>query len=330
MSASRGPPKGVFLNGVWNCHCNPRQPALHLQTKKLGDNHGRWFRKCPGDRCGFFLWDDDAHLRQPGALANNSRTEPARFNPPTPSRRQPSPPPPYTIELSPSEPSRKRTRAVSENQDDDDEFGQVDDYELKQVMAQIETPIKPARTNSFATPAAKRLKLSWQAEQSTASTAHGLQTPQTDQRTSVNPFASSYPARGGSLFTPSQVNEDEMHQIATPSSSFDSTPTPSRSSNATTEDLVTSVFSLLENSNVSLGDHTANNLRTLLSKHAKIAQGYKAGKNVSQATIKAKEAKITELGHRANTLEAEVEAQKAMVKYLQQLLPDGQDDLLDP
>ncbi|MCJ1469629.1 hypothetical protein MMC07_008264 [Pseudocyphellaria aurata] len=70
------PLKGLFSDGVWKCNCEPRLPAPRFQTKKEGPNHGRWFYKCPKQRCNFFLWDDDARPREMAAASSNSNTEP--------------------------------------------------------------------------------------------------------------------------------------------------------------------------------------------------------------------------------------------------------------
>lgn len=83
--AARGGPKstvakGVFSNGIWHCNCTPRLPAEHFKVKKEGKNQGRWFYTCQNQqaqRCDFFLWDEDAKLREEGAVLNNSRTEPS-------------------------------------------------------------------------------------------------------------------------------------------------------------------------------------------------------------------------------------------------------------
>ncbi len=34
--------RGLFLDGVWHCDCEPRLPADKFQTKNGGKNHGRW------------------------------------------------------------------------------------------------------------------------------------------------------------------------------------------------------------------------------------------------------------------------------------------------
>ena len=72
-------PKGVFEDGIWHCECKPRLPAEHFKVKKESKNKGRWFYTCQNQaekRCGFFLWDEDAKLREEGAVLNNSRSEP--------------------------------------------------------------------------------------------------------------------------------------------------------------------------------------------------------------------------------------------------------------
>ncbi|KAI5866882.1 hypothetical protein GGS23DRAFT_552540 [Durotheca rogersii] len=74
------PLNGCFLNGVWHCNCIPRLPAVSLQAKKESANKGRSFYTCQKDRnkknkCGFFLWAEDARRREMGSLMSNSRTE---------------------------------------------------------------------------------------------------------------------------------------------------------------------------------------------------------------------------------------------------------------
>jgi hypothetical protein len=71
-------PRGVFADGIWHCDCTPRLPAEHFKVKKENKNQGRWFYTCQNQepqRCGFFLWDEDAKIREEGAVLNNSRSE---------------------------------------------------------------------------------------------------------------------------------------------------------------------------------------------------------------------------------------------------------------
>jgi hypothetical protein len=251
-------------------------------------------------------------------LSSNSRTEPESGVPTTPSKRQPSPPLPYTVDTISSEPSRKRNRTTI---DLDDEFGfeQADDAfdnELANVMTAIETPSKAVKTSEHATPSTRR-KLPWQMDQPTTSIGTGLQTPQTDKKILRDPF-NTRSTPSGPFSTPLRKNQidDELHQTATPSSSAE-TPTPARFRNIAPDDLIRDVFEILQDGNVRLSADSHTGLKDLLSKHAKSAEGFKRGRDVIRSTVKAKDAKITELAYRVNTLEAELEAEKAMVKHLQ-------------
>lgn len=72
-------PRGVFADGIWHCDCTPRLPAEHFKVKKENKNKGRWFYTCQNQepqRCGFFLWDEEAKPREESAVLNNSRSEP--------------------------------------------------------------------------------------------------------------------------------------------------------------------------------------------------------------------------------------------------------------
>ncbi|KAF2705133.1 hypothetical protein K504DRAFT_352139, partial [Pleomassaria siparia CBS 279.74] len=321
------PPKGQFLNGIWNCRtgdCNPRQPAIHFQTKKEGQNKGRWFYSCQRaqsdkSRCKFFLWDDDAKPREERALLNNSRTEPAYTNPNTPSKPYNAPqaaPPPYTPTAAPEQ-SRKRNRPVS---DEDDEFDctQGEDAawtnELDLVMAASETRRKCARTEAFTTPA--RRKLPWAKDDNQPT--HGLQTPQTERRAPpTDPFPTRFAAPGGSFLTPSKFNEEhneDSHQTLTPASSPFDTPTPSRFKDVGPtgkEDVVREVFSLLHNSNVGLSNQTQTELKNILSKYTRRSEGFRKGHELVRLSVKTKEAQIKELEYRIAILESGQEEEHA-------------------
>lgn len=275
-----------------------------------------------------FLWDDDAQPRERAALMDNSRTEPARTIPVTPSRRQPSPPLPCANQTRPTTVSKKRNRSISDDLNDEYGFGQSsDDFNgaLSHIMTQVETPSKAVKTSNIATPATGRRQLPWQMDQPIAGSSHGLQTPQSERRIPGDPFASRYAAAGASLFTPVKEEKDGSHQTATPSSSFE-TPTPSRFRNAVAEDVIQDIFGILQEADVRMRVQTENELKSLLSKHAKSAEGYKRGREVLRTTVKARDAKVTELNYRISTLEAELEAERATVKHLQwELQNEAQD-----
>ncbi|KAF2172465.1 hypothetical protein M409DRAFT_50160 [Zasmidium cellare ATCC 36951] len=80
------PLRGLFASNIWHCDCSPRLPAEHFKVKKEGRNQGRWFYTCqnrnkgpPGSGeknkggCDFFLWDEDARLREEGSVIGNGR-----------------------------------------------------------------------------------------------------------------------------------------------------------------------------------------------------------------------------------------------------------------
>ena len=74
------PIKGLFMNSIWHCDCDTRLLAEKFQVKNGGKNHGRWFYTCQKpqtNRCSFFLWNDDAKIREESAILSNSKSEPA-------------------------------------------------------------------------------------------------------------------------------------------------------------------------------------------------------------------------------------------------------------
>ncbi|KAI1082797.1 hypothetical protein F5B20DRAFT_530372 [Whalleya microplaca] len=79
-SPNKVPLNGLFRNSIWHCNCSPRLPAVQFQVKKDTANRGRSFYRCQrergkGNKCDFFLWTEDARLREMGAVLSNSRSE---------------------------------------------------------------------------------------------------------------------------------------------------------------------------------------------------------------------------------------------------------------
>lgn len=190
--------------------------------------------------------------------------------------------------------------------------GEAFDDELNNAMTAVETPRKVARTSECATPSTRR-KLPWNQDHQLAAKASEIQTPQTTRTVCADPFSS----RLGRPMATSSRPVGDAHQTATPSSSPYETPTPIRFKDVGGDDLVRDVMGLLQDASVKLSATTEKDLGTLLLKHAKTAEGLKRGRDVTRTTIKARDAKITELTYRISTLEAELEAEKAMVKHLQ-------------
>jgi hypothetical protein len=252
---------------------------------------------------------------------NDSRTETLSTNTtpsrPTPSRpqRAPSPPPPRAFDVGTFEPSRKRTRAVFDEDEDEYSLGSRDeafDNELDRVMIEAETPRKVARIQNFETPA--RRKLPWDMNKDSNRAVNTMPTPETGRRGPGDLFSTHFPQPGSSKM---KELEEDSYQAMTPSSSMD-TPTPSRFRDAGTigPDLARDVFKCLRENNVQLSEDTETALTNVLKKHAKMTEGLRLGREASRKEVKAKEARIAELTLRNNTLQAEQEALEAKMKVV--------------
>lgn len=214
-----------------------------------------------------------------------------------------------------SEPSRKRGR--THNIDSDDEYGlgandEAFNDKLDHVITQVETPRRAAKTSELTTPSIRRA-LPWNMDKTTVSDGNGLQTPQTGRAAQANPFSSSL---GSSLLIPAR-STDAVQQTSTPSSSPFQTPTLNRFKDIGGDDLVHDVLTLLHDANARLSSTAEADLKTLLSRYTKAAEGLRRGRDVTRTTIKARDAKIAELSYRVSTLEAELEAERAVLKHLQ-------------
>ncbi|KAF2277529.1 uncharacterized protein EI97DRAFT_416491 [Westerdykella ornata] len=311
-------PRGLFVNGVWQCECSPRLPALHLQTKKAGANKGRWFYTCQKqqddvNRCKFFLWDDDAKPREERALLNNSRSEPEHTNrTPSKPRRVASPPPPYTIEAAPPDARRKRRRGSSEDSDDFglDSLDSISGDELL-AAATSEPPRKATKQDMYTTP---RRRLPWD------NARGGIPTPQTDESRPMYQLQGGL-REAGEFATPSKSRPSGAASYSeSPIPSPFQTPTPSRFKEPNTArsemGLVDEVFQLLQEEKVHLHEQASAKLRAVLGKHSRRAEGNAKAKEVLRLRIKAEEAKNMELSLRNNTLQAELEAARATIDHL--------------
>ncbi|KAJ6112147.1 hypothetical protein N7523_008208 [Penicillium sp. IBT 18751x] len=178
--------KGLFQDGIWMCNCRERLPAVKRETKKAGKNQGRYFWTCqnpPGKQCGFFLWADEAEVREKEAILANSRSEldnrdasyrtPSKqtyragnglLTPQTEHRVIGVPPRQFK-----SPPQSAKARMMTE---DTDEFGWHDDSEENEELSEVlnstqqiisqpnfnpETPQKATRTSSTTSPGKRKL-----------------------------------------------------------------------------------------------------------------------------------------------------------------------------
>ncbi|KAL7936280.1 hypothetical protein V8C35DRAFT_253603 [Trichoderma chlorosporum] len=65
--------KGLWQNKEWWCNCDPRAKAVPRTVTSDTPNLGRGFWACPlrRDGCGFFLWFDEAKLREISLFAED-------------------------------------------------------------------------------------------------------------------------------------------------------------------------------------------------------------------------------------------------------------------
>ncbi|EMD66909.1 hypothetical protein COCSADRAFT_351494 [Bipolaris sorokiniana ND90Pr] len=306
MSSSRGACKELFIHGVWHCmmaDTQATQGCLLTASTNLKTGPESWemvydilfipespalnpIRTCnklPQEQCKFFLWDDDACTREDEVVANTAAT---------------------------LTPGHKRKRSVSGNLDKHRLSKAPDDHDPGEAMSHLETPGKAAKITIFSTLVTK-----------SDTAVYGLQTPHTGRKAQEDPFNSRPPTTAASPFPSSATSQESIRRVATPYStpctSIHETPNTSRSKNSMDQDLVGGVFDLLQQSNIVLPGHIEEELRTLLIRHVKRTEGFKRARDATRLAIKAKDAKITEFTYRIGALEAELEAEKAMVTHLQ-------------
>ncbi|GAO13783.1 uncharacterized protein UV8b_03987 [Ustilaginoidea virens] len=58
---------GIWDDGTWWCNCEPRSRAVRRESKKNNRNKGRLYWTCAYSSCKFFLWEEEAAVREPAA-----------------------------------------------------------------------------------------------------------------------------------------------------------------------------------------------------------------------------------------------------------------------
>lgn len=330
--------RGLFVDGVWQCDCDPRLPALHFQTKNGGKNHGRWFYTCSQPqpkRCSFFLWDDDAKFRSGNTLLANSRSE--RENdtaPKTPSIsriRDFS----QTGLLTPETGQRKRSRDAI---NDEDGF-QGSPTKVRRVEeSNGYSPIK-GKTSQMQSRAADQYEeedsFGWEDLNKDAADLLSSQdmpkirptTSRTDSwlegLSKRESTASQSPTRASISLGESDTPSQPSHQKATQLQElFPPTPTPSRfaptpliNRSATQEpaklQLVSQTLGVLDSHHINLPPEAKKDLVDSLNAHDLRTLGILKGRDISRLAIKKREERIQELQGRISALEAEKEAWRA-------------------
>lgn len=304
--------RGLFSNGVWHCDCDNRLPADKFQTKNGGKNHGRWFYTCQKpqpSRCGFFLWEDEAKVREEGAVLSNSNTEPT--SPKTPKKigvpsRQAKLGGTAQI-LTPSTKSKRTAKleAISPPSASDarDEWSSdnIDDEALASALEEFETPRKAARTDINTSPSSKQRTSSTKSDASSVTLA-GHEADQDDifQTPATSKKSARFPHTSG-LLSPS-TTPSKRRGPATSSPSTDP------------GELASSALQLLRP--VALPTNTEAQLVELLNTHDLRTTGIIKGRDITRLAVQAKERKITELEARIKGLEQEKETMRTVVQHL--------------
>ena len=297
--------RGAFVDGIWQCDCEPRQPADKFQTKNGGKNHGRWFYTCQKPqpkRCSFFLWADEAKVREESAVLRNSRSEPIA-PPQTPRKQQPivQPPTPDTRSkpappvFSPATPTSKQKSQISESTVDDTfDWSSSADEDLASALDTYETPRKTPRTAVLTSPGKR------------------------------NHSAIAISQEDDVFATPSTSHKSTGTGLLSP------TATPSRPPAFTTHNLATSsdtvcsqVLHLLQSHNVCLPTTTTTALTSLLSTFELQRAGIAKGREISRLAVQAKDRKIADLQSRIAGLEQERETMKTVVAHLKSDMVQG-------
>ena len=302
--------RGLFTNGVWHCDCDNRLPADKFQTKNGGKNHGRWFYTCQKpqpSRCGFFLWEDEAKVREEGAVLSNSHTEPTSPKTPkkigVPSRQAKLGAAAQIVTPSSKPKSAAKLSAIPPPAGDEarDEWSSdnVDDDALASALDEFETPRKAARTDIITSPSKQRTASTKSNAPSVTPPLHEgdpddvFQTPATSKKSTLFPQTSG-------LLSPS----------TTPAHPHGTTTAPSTDLG----ELASSALQILRP--ISIPANIEARLVDLLNKHDLRTTGIAKGRDITRLAIQAKERKINELEARIKGLEQEKETMRSVVQHL--------------
>ena len=317
-------PRGLFADGTWHCDCAPRLPAEHFRVKKEGPNKGRWFYTCQknqDERCGFFLWSEDAHPREEAAVLSNRRTEPNPGNENLKAARGKEQMQLYDDD----ETARKRSRkdAEIETAEHNDYRWDTSDSLGNESPVLAHTPQKAQKIGAYATPATSvKRKLPWLGENpmtpvrsSAANSALDVSTPSKYAPQICTLRGAPDPETPDALYTP-------LASVQTPSP-----PTRHKDafSNPTEGDdtLTSEVMVCLGSSSKQIPADVLSKVRSIVARHDIRAQGVRKGRDISRLALKAKDARITELQARIASLEAAREVEKGVEKMKKWRLENG-------
>ncbi|QQK47945.1 Zinc finger, GRF-type [Penicillium digitatum] len=293
--------RGLFKDGLWCCNCPERPVAVRRETKKQGPNFGKWFWTCAQPshlKCSFFLWADDATMREQAAVLANSRSEldPISL---TPSRRTPgrmnngllTPKTERRFIDTPqrnfkSPPKTAKARMISEASDDfgwnndsdenDELFKALSSSQTEGFISQPnfypESPFKTPRTAAVTSPGKRKL-----AEVTNFNSIY-------DQSAPATPFSSR--SSRTDMFPPSSA---ELY-------------------------LAKSLLAILEKHSVVLPNKAHDEVVSLLDRQDLKTQGIIRGRDLTRLALKKKDGEINKLQHRVSNLEAQRELDRSLIE----------------
>ncbi|KAJ5472646.1 hypothetical protein N7530_006647 [Penicillium desertorum] len=290
---------GLFKDGLWRCNCPGRPVAVRRETKKKGPNFGKWFWTCaqpPHLKCSFFLWANDATIREQATVLANSRSEidPISL---TPSRRTPgrtnngllTPQTERRFIDTPqrnfkSPPKTAKARMISEASD---EFGWNDDSDENDELFNA---LSSSQTETFIS------QPNFHPESPFKTPPHLRATPFSSRSSRTDPLPPSS-AELCMTPTPSKYND-----VLSADSKFD------------TSDLAKSLLDILEKHSVVLPNKAQDEVVSLLSRQELKTQGIIRGRDITRLALKKKDGEIKKLQDRVSNLEAQRELDRSLIE----------------
>jgi hypothetical protein len=268
-------------------------------------------------RCSFFLWQDDAKVREESAVLTNSRSEPEQtpHTPRKPISNAQAPLTPQskghlrneenTINLTDTPTGRSETLTLA-NQDSF-KWPSSDGAELAQAVAQatmappFETPRKTPRTNQITSPG----KRNHSEMQGSGTSTWPTSKPSNDDDVFATPTTSN---RSNGLLSPTPTPAQVPLQLENQSQ-----PVANYTSNSS---LATEALKIL--APIPLNSTVETQLVTLLNRHDLRTQGIAKGRDITRLAVQSKNMQIAELQARISGLEAERETSKTVIAHLKQ------------
>ncbi|KAJ6146064.1 hypothetical protein N7497_008046 [Penicillium chrysogenum] len=302
--------RGLFKDGLWRCNCPDRPVAVRRETKK-GPNFGKWFWTCaqpPHVRCSFFLWADDATIREQATVLANSRSEPDPTSL-TPQRRTPgrmnngllTPQTERRFINTPqrnfkSPPKTAKARMISEASDN---FGWNDDSDENDELFNT---LSSSQTESFIS------QPNFHPESPFKTPPHlcANDNASFDQAAPATPFSSR--SSRTDTFPPSSA---ELCMTPTPSKYNDVLSADSRFD---TSDLAKSLLDILEKHSVVLPNKAQDEVVSLLNRQELKTQGIIRGRDMTRLALRKKDGEIKKLQDRVSNLEAQRELDRSLIE----------------